>query len=144
MERGLGNTATACRALSLARSTFYRAKEESPQRQSNREEIVAMSESNPRYGYRRVTALLRRKGMKINAKRVQRIRRSEGLQVNRRQCKRKRVGSSTALRQRAERPRHVWSWDFVHDQSVDGGSLRIRARIETCIFKWELVLMISR
>ena len=89
-----------------------------------------MSEANPRYGYRRVTALLRRKGMKINAKRVQRIRRSEGLQVSKRQCKRRRLGESTAVRQRAQRPRHVWSWDFLQDQTSDGSNLRILTLID--------------
>jgi len=89
-----------------------------------------MSEANPRYGYRRVTVLLRRKGMKINAKRVQRIRRAEGLQVSKRQCKRRRLGESAAVRQRAERPRHVWSWDFIQDQTSDGGNFRILTLID--------------
>ncbi len=84
-----------------------------------------MSEANPRYGYRRIAALLRRNGKVINAKQVQRIRRAEGLQVSKRQSKRRRVGESTAVRQRATRARQVWSWDFVHDQTAEGKSLRI-------------------
>lgn len=127
---GLRSRAAACRALGLARSTYYRPKHESVQHQADRMEIIAMSEANPRYGYRRVAALLRRRGMKINAKRVQRIRRTEGLQVSKRQCKRRRLGESTALRQRATRPRHVWSWDFVQDQTVDGSNFRILTLID--------------
>jgi hypothetical protein len=52
------------------------------QRQVHRQ-IVELSQEHPRYGYRRVTALLRRARQEINAKRVQRVRRQEGLQVSR-------------------------------------------------------------
>ncbi|MDD5262812.1 MAG: IS3 family transposase, partial [Methylacidiphilales bacterium] len=71
-------------------------------------------------GYRRITALLRRDGWKINAKRVQRVRRQEGLKVSKRQRKMRRVGQSTALRLQAMRANHVWSWDFVEDQTEAG------------------------
>ncbi|MGN6553768.1 MAG: IS3 family transposase, partial [Verrucomicrobiota bacterium] len=89
----------------------------SAERRQMQQEIVALSEANPRYGYRRVTALLRREGHEINAKRVQRVRRQSGLQVSRRQRKMRRLGVSTAERQRAARVNHVWSWDFVEDQT---------------------------
>jgi transposase InsO family protein len=82
--------------------------------------IVELSEKHPRYGYRRVTALLRRAGQKINAKRVQRVRRTEGLQVRERQKRMRRVGESSAERQRPERLNAVWSWDFVEDQTENG------------------------
>ena len=72
------------------------------------------------------TALLRRAGMEINAKRVQRLWRQEGLRVPRRQRKRARLGSSENGTQRlsAERVNHVWSYDFVMDQSEDGRRLK--------------------
>src|SRR5438270_245567 len=82
--------------------------------------IIDFSEQNPRYGYRRVTALLRREGAKINTKRVQRVRRQESLQVRKKQRRTKRLGMSTAMRQRAERANQIWSWDFVHDQTQEG------------------------
>ena len=77
--------------------------------------IVDLSEAKPRYGYRRITALLRRQGHEINGKRVQRVRRMEGLQVKKKQRKLRRVGVSTAERQRALHPNHVWSWESVAD-----------------------------
>ncbi len=89
------------------------------------QEIVELSEDNPRYGYRRVTALLRREGHEINAKRVQRVRRQRGLQVSRRQRKLRRLGVSTAERQRATRVNQVWSWDFVEDQTENGTRIRV-------------------
>ena len=122
--------AAACRALGLSRSTYYRKKEESPEKRESRERIVALSEKHPRYGYRRVTVVLRRSGKKVNAKRVQRVRREEGLVVSKRQRKMRRIGISTAQRQKAQRPRQVWSWDFVHDQTENGSSLRILTLID--------------
>ena len=64
--------------------------------------------------------------MEVNAKRVQRLWRQEGLRVPRRQRKRARLGKSENGTQRlaAERGNHVWSYDFVFDQSEDGRRLK--------------------
>ena len=72
-----------------------------------RKEVLEWSEKHPRYGYRRMTALLRREGFEVNAKRVQRLRRAEGLQVHKKQRRMRRVGAGTAERQRAAGPRQV-------------------------------------
>jgi transposase InsO family protein len=88
-------------------------------------QIVQLSQDHPRYGYRRVTALLRRDGHELNAKRVQRVRRREGLQVSRKQRKLRRMGVSTAQRQRAIHTNQVWSWDFVEDQTENGTRFRV-------------------
>ena len=125
VEEGLGGAAQACRALSLARSSYYRAGCSSTESRQARQQIVALSEKHPRYGYRRVTALLRRAGLEINAKRVQRVRRQEALQVSKKQRRTKRLGLSTAERQRALRMNDVWSWDFVEDQTENGTRFRI-------------------
>ncbi len=89
-----------------------------------REEVIDLSGKHPRYGYRRITALLRRDGFEVNPKRVARIRREEGLKVNKRQRRMRRLGASTAERQRAQRPRQVWSRDFVEDQRKSGSRFR--------------------
>lgn len=88
-------------------------------------EVVKLSEEHPRYGYRFITALLRRDGMVINPKRVQRVRRQEELQVRRRQRKTGRVGPEQKERLRATKARQVWSWDFVEDQTENGTRFRI-------------------
>jgi transposase InsO family protein len=124
-EEGLGGKAQACRALGLARSAAYYLPHERVESRRLRREIIALSQAHPRYGYRRITALLRREGWGVNAKRVQRVRRQEGFQVSKRQRKMRRMGTSTALRQRATRPNEVWSWDFVEDQTERGGKLRL-------------------
>jgi transposase InsO family protein len=116
----------ACTTLQQPRSTQrYRGR----QRRKDaalRAELRRISAAHPRAGYRMVTALLRRAGMEINAKRVQRLWRQEGLKVPRRQRKRQRLGNSESgtQRLRAERVNHVWSYDFVFDQTEDGRRLK--------------------
>ncbi|MBA3883567.1 MAG: transposase [Chthoniobacterales bacterium] len=87
--------------------------------------MLKLSEKHPRYGYRRITALLRRDGSSINPKRMQRVRRMEGLQVRRKQRRMRRVGPEQNERLRASKPRQVWSWDFVEDQTENGTRFRI-------------------
>jgi len=130
VEEGLSQTATACRALGLARSTYYRGGNLSLENRTMRQEIMTLSERHPRYGYRRVTALLRRAGHGINAKRVQRVRRQQGLQVSKKQRRMRRLGLSTAERQRATHHNQVWSWDFVEDQTENGSRFRILTLID--------------
>lgn len=129
-EEGWGNQAQACRALGLARSSYYRVGQVSMESHRVRREVQELSGRHPRYGYRRITALLRREGFEVNAKRVARIRREEGLKVSKKQRRTKRVGISTAERLKAERTRQVWSWDFVADQTENGSSFRILTLID--------------
>src|SRR6516164_11316071 len=115
--RGLGSAAQSCRALGMARSSFYCKSRLSTERVLMKQRIIKLSEAHPRYGYRRT-------------KRVQRIRRQEGLQVRKKQRATRRVGISTATRQRAQRANQVWSWDIIHDQTQGGSSLRILTLID--------------
>ena len=125
VEAGMGSAAAACRALRLSRSGYYRVGRESVESRRIRKEVVELSRKHPRYGYRRITALLRRDGFTVNPKRVSRIRREEGFKVSKRQRKLRRVGPSSPERERAQRPRQVWSWDFVCDQTANGTSFRM-------------------
>ena len=121
----MSTTAKACRALGLARSSFYLTSQRSTRSHALHNEIKSLSQKHPRYGYRRITALLRREGHEVNSKRVQRARRMEGLQVSKKQRRMRRVGESTAQRQRALHRGHVWSWDFVEDQTERGTRFRV-------------------
>lgn len=80
-----------------------------------------------RYGYRRITALLRDEGFRVNHKRVERIWRREGLKVPKKQPKRGRLwfNDGSCVRHRAEYPNHVWSYDFVFERTHDNRPLRI-------------------
>ena len=89
--------------------------------------MVALATRFGRYGYRRVTALLREEGWRVNHKRVERLWRQEGLRVPQRQPKRRRLwlGDGSIVRRRAEHRDHVWSYDFVFDRTADGRPLRL-------------------
>lgn len=125
VEGGVARTSAACRALGLGRSSYYLASRTSERSQRLHKEIVERSEAKRRYGYRRITAVMRRDGIEVNPKRVQRVRRQEGYKVSKKQRKMRRTGESSAQRQRAERPRQVWSWDFVEDQTENGSRFRV-------------------
>jgi len=85
-----------------------------------------------RYGYRRITALLKAEGWPVNAKRVQRIWRREGLKVPSKQPKRGRLwlNDGSCIRLRAAWPNHVWSYDFVMDRTHDGKAFRMLTVID--------------
>ena len=89
--------------------------------------IIELAKEYGRYGYRRITALLRGEGWRVNHKRVERIWRREGLKVPKKQPKRGRLwlGDGSCIRRRAEHRNHVWSYDFVFARTHDGLPLRI-------------------
>ena len=84
-----------------------------------------------RYGYRRVTALLRAAGWLVNDKRVERIWRCEGLKVPARQPKKGRLwlNDGSCVRLRPEHRDHVWAYDFVEDRTHDGRKFSPPARL---------------
>lgn len=130
VDCGLGGITQACRAVDLARSGYYRVAKVSHSSKQMSNRIVALSRQHPRYGYRRITALLKREGCRVNAKRVARVRRTEGLQVRKRQRRTRRLGPEQAQRLSATKRNEVWSWDFVLDQTESGGSFRILTLID--------------
>ena len=75
---------------------------------------------------------MRAEGWHVNAKRVQRIWRREGLKVPKKQPKRGRLwlNDGSCIRLRAERPNHVWSYDFVMDRTHDGRAFRMLTVID--------------
>jgi transposase InsO family protein len=85
-----------------------------------------------RLGYKKVTSLLRQEGLRVNKKRIHRLWRQEGLKVPKKQVKRRRLWltDGTCIRLRAERPNHVWSYDFVKDCTSDGRPLRFLTVID--------------
>ena len=74
--------------------------------------LQALSAAHPRYGYRRIAALLRQEGWVAGKRQVQRLRRLEGLRV-------------PPTKRKYARRGHVWTWDFIADATVRGGALRM-------------------
>jgi putative transposase len=122
----------ACRLLGQWRGTqryevIYRTDEDALTR-----EIVALASESGRYGYQRITALLRDRGWHVGKDRVQRIWRREGLKVPQKQRPRGRLwlNDGSCLRLRPERAVHVWSYDFVSAMTHDGRTLRMLTLID--------------
>lgn len=82
-----------------------------------------------RYGYRRITVLLKREGGAVNGKKIYRLYKELGLQLRNKTPKRK--VKLRQDRQPASRPNDVWAMDFLHDQLFDGRKIRILAIIDT-------------
>ena len=121
-----------CRVIDQPRSTQRHLSLVREDEQRLRSEIVRLASRYGRYGYRRVTALLKRDGWRVNHKRVERIWRQEGLKVPQKQPKRGRLwlNDGSCVRLRPTHRNHVWSYDFVADRTHDGRSLRILTVID--------------
>ena len=119
----------ACRVLDLPRSTKRRTPG-SLEETALVKRIHELSAEYPRFGYRKVFEKLIREGVRVGRERVRLIRKREGIQVPQKQRKRCRAGKSTTDEYRALYPNHVWSYDFVADQTADGRRLRFLTVID--------------
>ena len=86
----------------------------------------ALVKRHPRYGYRRIHALLVREGFGLNVKRVHRLWKRERFKVPQKQVKKRRLGTpeNGILRYEATHANHVWAWDFIHDRDERGRPLK--------------------
>ena len=119
----------ACQVIGLWRSSKRRPSGRIEEAKLVRR-VHELSERYPRYGYRKIHAILRSEGTAIGRDRLRLIRKREGLQVPKKHRKRRRAGKSTTEEDRALYPNHVWSYDFVSDQTVNGRRLRFLTVID--------------
>jgi len=112
----------ACVLASLQRSTcrYVARRQDDPKLVARLRELA---EERPRFGYRRLHALLRREGRSVNRKRVYRLYKAAGLAVRRR-SRRKLRASRPAPVGVVTCPNERWSMDFVHDYLADGRRIR--------------------
>jgi putative transposase len=112
----------ACDALGFARSSHYYRSRRPPAT-----ELVArlrgIAAKRPRFGYRRLTVLLRREGVRVNHKRVYRLYRAEGLSV-RRKLRKRLAGTQRSEIVAPSRPNERWSMDFMIDALASGRRFR--------------------
>jgi putative transposase len=122
----------ACTVLRQARKTQRRVPRTTDEEARLVERIIELATQYGRYGYRRITAMLRQEGWQVNHKRVERIWRNEGLKVPRKQPKRRRLwlNDGSCIRLRPQFKDHVWSYDFVIDRTSDGRAFRILTIID--------------
>ena len=122
----------ACRVLDQPGPTQRRTPRPPDDEESLTADIVDLAIQFGRYGYRRITALLRDLGWQVNHKRVERIWRREGLKVPTKQPKRGRLwlNDGSCMRLRPEHKGHVWAYDFVACRTEDGRAVRMLTVID--------------
>lgn len=120
----------ACRLVGLSRSTL-RYQRRSRDDTALVDRLRDLARARPRFGYRRLHALLRRDGERVNHKRVYRLYRAAGLAVPRRTRKRVATRRGQALRV-GSWPNEHWSLDFMSDTLSSGRRLRTLAVLDTC------------
>ncbi len=131
MELGVSQR-RACQVIRQPRATQRYLGHLDRDGESLAKRVVELATQYGRYGYRRITALLKSEGWRVNHKRVERIWRMEGLKVPGKQPKRGRLwlNDGSCIRLRPEHKGHVWSYDFVAARTSDGRAFRILAIID--------------
>lgn len=117
------NESRACGLVGITRWINQYQSRRDPQNEL-RQRLRDLAGSRPRYGYRRLTVMLRREGWKVNTKRVYRIYREENLGVRTARRKKHSAHARVPLPE-ATRPNQRWSMDFVSDRIADGRWFRI-------------------
>lgn len=110
----------SCQVVGLSRSASR--QEPTERRPELASAVLQGAQDNPRYGYRRVHALLRGKGLRVNLKAVHRIWRIEGLTLA---SRKKRKVLASVRSDAPTGPNQVWSMDFAHDRLENGRQVRI-------------------
>ncbi len=122
----------ACRVLGQIRSTQRHVPHLKSEEKDLTVEIIKLATRYGRYGYRRITALLKQQGWKVNHKRIERIWRKEGLKVPKKQPKRGRLWltDGSCIRLRPNHKDHVWSYNLMMERTVEGKAFRILTIID--------------
>jgi putative transposase len=113
----------ACRLVGMARTSCRYERPRQGREEKLKARLHTLAGERRRFGYRRLTVLLRREGWTVNHKRVYRLYRQEGLGVRRRKRKRLGAGERQPLAIPV-RPNERWSMDFVADALTDGRRFR--------------------
>lgn len=115
----------ACRALKVCRNSIRYIPAKRADEDEITTKIIELATNYGRYGYRRITAMLKAEH-RINHKRVERIWREQGLKVPKKQPKKRRLwlNDGSCVRLRPEYRNHVWSYDFVEDRLRNGRKVR--------------------
>ena len=124
MTAGGVSERAACRAVGLTRSSQRYQPRAKGERRRLAREVVALAQQHPRFGYRRITALLRQRGEHVNHKRVWAIWTAERLSLPRRRPRKRRGGATGARPTRATHRNHVWTYNFLFGRTEHGQTLK--------------------
>jgi transposase InsO family protein len=125
VEQGKCSKRCACRLVNISRSVAAYARKRADEEKELIERIKELAHKHRRYGYRRVSILLKQEGKRVNHKRVYRLWKVEGLSLKKSRFKRRKVAVTKAEMKRAEYPNHVWTYDFIDDATEKGCQIRI-------------------
>ena len=127
MQKSLGvSQRRACLLLEQPRRTQYYQPRQRDDEGKLVQRMLELVRVHPRYGYRRIWAMLRSEGWRVNRKRIWRLWKQQGLKVPQKRHKRRRLGTrgNGILRYRARQKNQVWAWDFIFDRTSNGRSLK--------------------
>ena len=119
----------ACRLVGLMRSTHRYRQHQNERRERLRTRIGQIAGERQRFGYRRITALLRREEWRVNPKCVARICREQQWTVPKQ--RRKRIWRPAAFSTPATRPNQRWAMDYVSDNLASGRKIRTLTIVDT-------------
>lgn len=116
----------ACRVLGQPRSSQRRKASPRDDEAAVIKRMRELARERPRFGYRRIAALLRCETFRASATRILRLWRKEGLKVPKKTRKRRALGTSGAsvIARPAQSPNDVWCWDFTFDRTMAGSPLK--------------------
>ncbi|MGH7291544.1 MAG: DDE-type integrase/transposase/recombinase, partial [Myxococcota bacterium] len=122
----------ACKTLGQPRATQRHKGTKTETDKPLVAKLHELARQNPRYGYRRIHAMLEQDGFASGRDRVHRLWRRHGLGVPQKTHKRRRLGTveNGITRHAAKRIDHVWSYDFVKDQTVDGRPIKMLTMVD--------------
>ena len=120
-----------CDIVNMPRSSYAYKKKHKPDEEEIRNKLKELAEAKPKYGYRMLHVLLRRKGYVINHKRTERIYGEEKLSL-RKKRKRRKTGSMYRTEvPKSERQNHIWSMDFVSDAVSSNRKIKMLTVVDT-------------
>ncbi len=112
----------ACKLVDVDRSS-YRYEPRPDRNDQPREALVALARQKPRWGYRRLWAVLSQRGHDVNVKRIYRLYRQAHLAVRR--LKRKRLERAAPVNALLTAANQEWGLDFVSDAVASGRGIRM-------------------
>jgi putative transposase len=119
-----------CGVMGRSRSTLRYRRTHPSDEPALSKEIKRLARRHPRFGYRRIHAMLARRGWTVNLKRVRRLWNELGLKRPLRLRKPRKLGpkpgtsANSCVRQPAGFKNDVWTCDFIHDRTADGRPLK--------------------
>jgi len=122
----------ACKVLGQPRRTQRYVAQQDAGEPALVKRMLALVGEHPRYGYRRIWALLKLEGWHVNKKRIWRLWKQEGLKVPQKKHKRRRLGQSIngSTRLQSICMNGIWAMDFVFDVTANGRSLKWLAIVD--------------